>query len=89
MRADLVAPPIWLYECNDKAVQVENSCADMGIFAMQMDGLMAGMGPKESQTKTRGVRRTEAARAVGEGIRHFNCLSYSTLAFATFAPARG
>ena len=34
---------------------------------MQMDDLLSGLGPKENETKTLGTRRTEAARAAGEG----------------------
>lgn len=34
---------------------------------MQMDTLMAGLEGKEYETKTRGTRRVEAARALGEG----------------------
>lgn len=40
----------------------------------QLDNLTAGLEAKEYETKTRGTRRTEAARALGEGIsqwRHF------------------
>jgi hypothetical protein len=39
--------------------------------ALQMEGLTAALGPRENQTKTRGVRRTEAARALGEGKQDF------------------
>jgi hypothetical protein len=34
----------------------------------QLDNLTAGLEAKEYETKTRGTRRTEAARALGEGI---------------------
>ena len=34
---------------------------------MQLEELLAGLGPKEYETKTRGKRRVEAAHALGEG----------------------
>jgi len=37
------------------------------VLLMQMEDLTAGLGPKENETKTMGTRRTEAARAAGEG----------------------
>ena len=40
---------------------------DMLYTNVQMEELTAGLGPKENSTKTMGVRRTEAARAAGEG----------------------
>lgn len=37
------------------------------MLLMQMEDLTTGLGPKENETKTMGTRRTEAARAAGEG----------------------